>query len=51
MRKERVAAEKEFVAYMAEGASKAIQKRLERIGQTEAWLTVIPNNLNGTLLS
>ena len=39
------------MAYMAEGASRAIQKRLERIGETGAWLTVVPNNLNGTLLS
>ena len=50
-RKERVASEKEVVTEMMGQASKAVKKRLERIGQTGAWLTMIPNRLNGTLLS
>ena len=50
-RKERVDGEKKVVRGMMELASKAVKKRLERIGQTGAWLTMIPNRLNGTLLS
>mgnify|MGYP007089483479 CR=1 FL=1 len=36
---------------LKEGAPKAVVKRLERIGETGAWLTAMPNRLNGTLLS
>ena len=36
---------------MASKSSKAVTKRLERMGKTGAWLTVMPNLLNGTLLS
>ena len=50
-RKERVDGEKEVVRGMMALASKAVKKRLERIGQTGAWLTMIPNRLNNTLLS
>ena len=36
---------------MKEGASKAVVKRMKRIGETGAWQTVMPNRLNGTLIS
>ena len=50
-RKERVDAEKEFVKEMMASSTKAIKKRLERIGETGAWLTMLLNKLNGTLLT
>ena len=50
-RKERVEAEVEFVEGLASKSSKAVTKRPERMGKTGAWLTVMPNLLNGTLLS
>jgi len=50
-RKERIEAEVEFVEGLASKSSKAVTKRLERMGKTGAWLTVMPNLLNGTLLS
>ena len=50
-RKERVESESEFVKVLMAGSSKAEKKRLERIGETGAWLTAMPNLLNNTLLS
>ena len=50
-RKERVESEVEFVESLAERSTKAMAKRLGRAGLTGAWLTVMPNLLNGTLLS
>ena len=50
-RKERVDDEKEFVAEMAARSGKAVKKRLARIGESGAWLTQMPDKLNGTLLS
>ena len=50
-RKERVDGEKEAVKGMMVGASRMLKKRLERIGETGAWISMTPNRLNGTLLS
>ncbi|KAL7523721.1 hypothetical protein ACHAWF_002319 [Thalassiosira exigua] len=50
-RKERTEAEKAKVGEMAGEAGRAVTKRLERIGKTGAWLTVMPHKLHGTLLS
>ena len=50
-RKERVESEVEFVESLPSRSSKVVKKRLERMGKTVAWLTVMPNLLNGTLLS
>ena len=50
-RKECMAEEAAFVGELKEKASKAVAKRLERIGEAGAWLTVLPNKLDGTLLS
>ncbi|KAL7524012.1 hypothetical protein ACHAXR_000406, partial [Thalassiosira sp. AJA248-18] len=49
--KERVDSEKAFVKEMMEGASKKVKKWLERIGETGAWLSASPNQLDGNLLS
>jgi hypothetical protein len=50
-RKERVDAEKVFVKETMELAPRSVRKRLGRVDETGAWLTVTPNKLNGSLLS
>jgi len=50
-RKERVESEQAFVKELMVGASKKVKKRLERIGETGAWLSASPNQLDGNLLS
>ena len=50
-RKERVESEKGVLKEMMVDASKATIKRLERLPWTGAWVSLIPNRLNGTLLS
>lgn len=50
-RKERVDAEKKFLAELMAKASKADKKRLERIGECGSWLTAVPNKLNGNVLT
>ena len=50
-RKERMLEEKEFLDEMKASAPKAVKRRLERFGNTGAWLTATPNALDGTLLS
>ena len=50
-RKERVDAEKKFLAELMAKASKAEKKRLERIGECGSWLTAVPNKLNGNVLT
>ena len=50
-RKERVKGEQAFVAELKGKAKKDVRRRLERIGETGAWLTVAPNKLAGNLLS
>ena len=50
-RKEKIEAEQAFVEKLSASASKAVKKRLERIGQCGNWLTSPPNKLNGNLLS
>ncbi|KAL7527485.1 hypothetical protein ACHAXR_001977 [Thalassiosira sp. AJA248-18] len=47
-RNEGVDSEQAFVKDLMVGASK---KRLERIGETGAWLSAFPNQLDGNLLS
>jgi len=50
-RNERMLGEEAFLEELAKGSSKAIQKRLERIVETGAWITAPPSALMGTLLS
>ena len=50
-RKERLDREEAAVKAMVEVSSKAVGKRLERIGETGSWLTVLPDRLNKTCLS
>ncbi len=50
-RKERVEKEAETVKKMCEDGTRAVKKRLARIGQCGAWLSSCPNKLNGNLLS
>ena len=50
-RKERMVEEKEFMDELKASAPKAVKRRLERFGNTGAWLTAPPNALDGTLLS
>ena len=50
-RKERVEGEQAVVKELMEGASKAVQKKLGRIGECGAWIVLQPNKLNGTCLS
>mmetsp|Transcript_37593 Transcript_37593/g.78738 ORF Transcript_37593/g.78738 Transcript_37593/m.78738 type:complete len:434 (+) Transcript_37593:218-1519(+) len=50
-RKEKAAKEKAQVDAMKETASKAVTKRLERIGETGLWMTLPPCRIDGTTLS
>jgi hypothetical protein len=50
-RKERVEGEQAFLKGMMATSSRAVKKRLERIGECGAWLSTTPNKLNGNLLS
>ena len=50
-RKERTEGELAEVKRRMEGASKATQKKLGRIGECGAWLVLQPNKLNGTCLT
>ena len=50
-RKEKVEGEVAVVKEMISSSSKIVAKRLVRIGKTGAWLTVMPNKLNNTVLS
>ena len=50
-RKERVEGEKTMVEQMMIGASKISKKRLERIGDTGSWLTVLPDRVYNTCLT
>ena len=50
-RKERVDGETAVVKGMMIGATKLVRKRLERIGETGAWLTVLSDKLYETCLS
>ncbi|KAL7532246.1 hypothetical protein ACHAWF_004097, partial [Thalassiosira exigua] len=50
-RNERGLEEEARVARILEGSPRDIKKRLERIGETGGWLTVMPHKLHGTILS
>ena len=50
-RKERMESEEKAVESLKASAPKAVKKRMDRIGKTGAWLTAVPNLLDGTLLS
>jgi len=50
-RKDRIEREMEMVKAMMATSSKVVRKRLERIGDTGAWLTVLPDKLYKTCLS
>jgi len=49
--KERCEEEKAFIKSLMERAPKAAKKRLEKMGETGAWLTVTPVCLHGTIIS
>ena len=49
-RKERVETETAFVNELKAAAPKDVVKRCRRVGTNDAWLTVRPDTLGGTLL-